>query len=101
MAMGEMEMPAPDNTLPMMTGSGPFGSIEMGGMFSVMKIRAGLARDDYGDPGPYRHPQGTLAYEIETPAGDAPRQIAPTDKTTKQKGSKPMEMKGMKNMKGM
>ena len=51
MAMGDMEMPAPDNTLPMMTGTGPFGPIEMGGMFTVMKIREGLARDDYRDPG--------------------------------------------------
>ena len=32
--MGEMEMPLPDNTLPMMTGTGPFGPIEMGGMFT-------------------------------------------------------------------
>ena len=48
-----MEMPAPDNTLPMMTGFGQFGPIEMGGMFTVMKIREGLARDDYSDPGPY------------------------------------------------
>ena len=32
--MGEMEMPIPDNTLPMMTGTGPFGPIEMGGMFT-------------------------------------------------------------------
>src|SRR6266540_4249769 len=39
MAMGSMEMPAPDNTLPMMTGTGQFGPIEMGGMFTVMKIR--------------------------------------------------------------
>ncbi|HEX6319809.1 MAG TPA: copper oxidase, partial [Burkholderiales bacterium] len=36
--MGEMEMPLPDNTLPMMTGAGPFGPIEMGGMFSVVKV---------------------------------------------------------------
>ena len=28
--MGEMEMPMPDNTLPMMTGFGPFGPVEMG-----------------------------------------------------------------------
>ena len=32
--MGEMEMPLPDNTLPMMTGQGPFGAMEMGGMFT-------------------------------------------------------------------
>jgi manganese oxidase len=61
--MGEMEMPLPDNTLPMMTGSGPFGSMEMGGMFTVVKVREGLARDDYKDPGWYKHPPGTLAYE--------------------------------------
>ena len=48
--MGAMEMPMPDNTLPMMTGFGQFGPIEMGGMFSVVKVREGLARDDYRDP---------------------------------------------------
>ena len=67
--MGEMEMPLPDNTLPMMTGSGPFGPIEMGGMFSVVKVREGLARNDYSDPGWYKHPAGTVAYEWK---GDAP-----------------------------
>ncbi|WP_420995337.1 multicopper oxidase family protein [Cupriavidus sp. 30B13] len=71
MAMGEagmadmsgMEMPLPDNTLPMMSGQGPFGPIEMGGMFSVLKVRAGLGRNDYRDPGWYRHPKGTVAFE--------------------------------------
>ncbi|MBC7501537.1 MAG: copper oxidase [Herminiimonas sp.] len=61
--MGEMEMPLPDNTLPMMTGTGPFGGIEMGGMFTTLKIRKGLAKNDYKDPGWYKHPPGTLAYE--------------------------------------
>jgi len=61
--MGEMEMQIPDNTLPMMTGSGPFGPIEMGGMFSVVKVREGLARNDYKDPGWYKHPPGTVSYE--------------------------------------
>jgi FtsP/CotA-like multicopper oxidase with cupredoxin domain len=60
--MGEMEMPIPDNTLPMMTGAGPFGPIEMGGMFSVVKVRERLARNDYKDPGWYQHPPGTVAY---------------------------------------
>ena len=60
---GEMEMPLPDNTLPMMTGAGPFGPIEMGGMFTVVKVRERLARGDYRDPGWYRHPAGTVAYE--------------------------------------
>ena len=61
--MGEMEMPLPDNTLPMMTGTGPFGPIEMGGMFTVVKVREGLARNDYKDPGWYKHPAGTVSYE--------------------------------------
>jgi hypothetical protein len=70
--MGSMEMPMPDNTLPMMTGFGQFGPIEMGGMFSVVKVREGLARDDYKDPGWYKHPPGTVAYEFKGAAPDAP-----------------------------
>jgi hypothetical protein len=62
-AMGEMEMPLPDNTLPMMTGKGPFGALEMGGMFTVVKVREGLGRKDYRDPGWFKHPKGTVAYE--------------------------------------
>jgi FtsP/CotA-like multicopper oxidase with cupredoxin domain len=61
--MGDMEMPLPDNTLPMMTGQGPFGPLEMGGMFTVVKIREGLARGDYKDPGWYKHPKGSVAHE--------------------------------------
>ncbi|MFO1327267.1 MAG: copper oxidase [Rubrivivax sp.] len=61
--MGEMEMPLPPNTLPMMTGTGPMGALEMGGMFTTVKVREGLARDDYRDPGWYEHPRGTVAYE--------------------------------------
>jgi hypothetical protein len=96
MAMGEMEMPLPDNTLPMMTGSGQFGPIEMGGMFTVMKIREGMARDDYSDPGPYKFPKGTVAYEIETPAAEPPRQdTQPNPGGGKgAKGAKGMKMKG-------
>ena len=71
--MGEMEMPMPDNTLPMMTGFGQFGPMEMGGMFSVVKVREGLARDDYKDPGPYKNPEGTVAYLFNGDAGPAPR----------------------------
>jgi FtsP/CotA-like multicopper oxidase with cupredoxin domain len=100
-AMGEMEMPMPDNTLPMMTGSGQFGPIEMGGMFSIMKVRDGLARDDYRDPGPYDFPKGTVAYEIEALQSEAPRQTGAKDKTIKGQGSKPMDMKKGMKMKGM
>src|SRR5450759_1050496 len=70
--MGSMEMPMPDNTLPMMTGFGQFGPIEMGGMFSVVKVREGLARDDYKDQGWYQHPAGSVAHEFKGPAPEAP-----------------------------
>jgi hypothetical protein len=63
--MGEMIMPLPDNTLPMMTGEGQFGPIEMGGMFTVLKIRADQKPNDYSDPGWYDYPAGTVAYEAE------------------------------------
>lgn len=61
--MGEMEMPLPDNTLPMMTGFAQFGPVEMGGMFSVVKVREGLDHNDYKDPGWYKNPEGTVAYK--------------------------------------
>ena len=59
--MSEMEMPIPDNTTPMMTGEGPFGSVEMGGMFSVLKVRKDQKPGDYKNPGWYKHPAGTVA----------------------------------------
>ena len=59
--MSEMEMPIPDNTAPMMTGEGPFGSVEMGGMFSVLKVRKDQKPGDYKNPGWYKHPAGTVA----------------------------------------
>jgi FtsP/CotA-like multicopper oxidase with cupredoxin domain len=69
MAMGEkgmggmMDMGRPKNTLPMMTGKGPFGDIEMGGMFTVLKVRDGLT--SYDDPGWYKHPEGTVARKVK------------------------------------
>jgi manganese oxidase len=73
--MAAMSMPLPPNTLPMMTGTGPFGPIEMGGMFTVMKVRENLAPGDYRDPGWYKHPQGTVAYAVDAGAsGPAARQ---------------------------
>lgn len=75
MAMGEsggtmaaMDMPLPANTLPMTGGSGPYGGLEMGGMFSVVKVRRLLARNDFRDPGWYEPPPGTTAYEWSGPA---------------------------------
>ncbi|SDG23507.1 multicopper oxidase family protein [Bosea robiniae] len=76
--MGAMEMPLPDNTLPMMTGFAQFGPVEMGGMFSVVKVREGLAKTDYKDPGWFKHPEGTVAYELKgAKLGEAPRATPP------------------------
>jgi FtsP/CotA-like multicopper oxidase with cupredoxin domain len=84
--MGSMEMPLPDNTLPMMTGFAQFGPVEMGGMFSVVKVREGLAKNDYKDPGWFKHPEGTVAFEYkgqklaEAPRGTSPDSgIEPTE----------------------
>ncbi len=58
-SMGDMEMPVPPNSLPMRGGAGPFGTIDMGGMFTVLKVRDD---PDTADPaGWYRHPEGTVA----------------------------------------
>jgi hypothetical protein len=73
--MGEMEMPLPVNTLPMMTGTGPFGGIEMGGMFTTVKVRKNQKVGDYTDPGWYDAPAGTRAYELTSD-----RAIEPADK---------------------
>jgi hypothetical protein len=55
----------------------------MGGMFTTVKVREGLARGDYKDPGWYAHPKGTLAAEWTgelPPAASAPREHeAPAD----------------------
>jgi hypothetical protein len=75
MAMGEKGMsdmqemakvmPGPKNTLPMMSGKGPHGNLEMGGMFTLLKVREGLT--DYQDPGWYQPPEGTKARLIPPP----------------------------------
>ncbi len=62
-AMGEMQMPIPDQTLPMMTGTGPYGPVEMGGMFSMLKVRKDQKPGDYKDPGWFKQPAGTQAFE--------------------------------------
>jgi FtsP/CotA-like multicopper oxidase with cupredoxin domain len=57
--MGAMGMPGPKNSIPMRGGAGPFGHIDMGGMFTLVKVRERLTGD--GDPGWYQHPAGTVA----------------------------------------
>ncbi|MFC5500164.1 multicopper oxidase family protein [Caenimonas terrae] len=75
--MAQMEMPLPDNTAPMMTGQGPFGAVEMGGMFSVLKVRRGQPAGDYRDPGWFKHPAGSVAREVAGALPDAPAAAAP------------------------
>jgi hypothetical protein len=81
--MAEMQMPLPDNTAPMMTGDGPFGSVEMGGMFTMLKVRKEQPPGDYRDPGWFQHPAGSVAHEwrgeLATPtrSGEAGGQSMP------------------------
>ncbi|WP_028102431.1 multicopper oxidase family protein [Pseudoduganella violaceinigra] len=93
-AMGGMEMEIPENTLPMMTGTGPYGEIEMGGMFTLMKVRPDQKRGDYSDPGWYKAPQGSTAYEwtgelppaVSAPSAPAPAGVTPLEVTRDKKG---------------
>ncbi len=82
--MAEMDMALPDNTLPMMTGTGPFGAIGMGGMFSTVKVRKDQPPahhpDGHKDPGWFRHPPRTLARLWQGEGSSAPNALpdAPT-----------------------
>jgi len=57
--MADMRMRIPPNSLPMRGGPGPFGTIEMGGMFTVVKVRDEPDAPNAGDW--YAHPEGTIA----------------------------------------
>jgi FtsP/CotA-like multicopper oxidase with cupredoxin domain len=76
--MAEMEMPIPDNTAPMMTGTGPFGSLEMGGMFTTLKVRRDQRPGDYRDPGWFKHPAGTVACEFTGTVSPPQRATSPS-----------------------
>ena len=56
----------PVNTAPMMSGKGQFGNMEMGGMFTVVKVRDNIAPGDFSDPGWYQHPAGSVARRISS-----------------------------------
>ena len=58
--MGDMmKMQLPKNSISMLGGDGPFGYIDMGGMFTILKVRKKLEGDT--DPGWYENPPGTVA----------------------------------------
>ncbi|MBI5128894.1 MAG: copper oxidase [Rhodopseudomonas palustris] len=52
-------MAVPKNSIAMMGGPGPYGTIDMGGMLAVFKVREKL--ESYADPGWYEPPAGTVA----------------------------------------
>ena len=57
--MTEMQMPMPSNTLAMTGARGQFAPIDMGGMFTLVKVREHL--QGYEDPGDYAFPPGSVA----------------------------------------
>jgi FtsP/CotA-like multicopper oxidase with cupredoxin domain len=57
--MGAHPMPVPENSVPMKGADGPFGFIDMGGMFTIVKVRDRLPAG--GDPGWYQHPAGSVS----------------------------------------
>jgi manganese oxidase len=57
--MGEMGMPVPRNSIPMVGAQGKHDYIDMGGLFTIVKVRENLT--SYDDPGWYETPPGTLA----------------------------------------
>jgi len=59
--MGDMGMPVPRNSIPMLGGKGKHDYITMGGMFTILKVRDRLR--SFEDPGWYENPAGTLAGE--------------------------------------
>jgi FtsP/CotA-like multicopper oxidase with cupredoxin domain len=59
--MSTMQMQQPKNSISMVGGKGPHGVIDMGGMFTIVKVREKLAGD--GDPGWYDAPKDTIATE--------------------------------------
>ena len=60
--MGDMmNMGLPRNSISMLGGRGPFDMIDMGGMFTILKVRPRLTGDT--DPGWWDNPPGTVADE--------------------------------------
>ena len=95
--MAEMEMPLPDNTLPMMTGQGPFGSVAMGGMFTLIKVRKDQKPGDYSEPGWYQHPTGTVAWEWKGGVPEAPTSSSAGGQAMpSQPGASPTELRARK-----
>ena len=83
--MGEMGMPVPRNSIPMVGMQGKHDYIDMGGLFTIVKVRENLT--SYDDPGWYENPPGTLAAlasneELQRDLGELPK-FKPMDKKMK------------------
>lgn len=100
MDMG-FKMKYPSNLSPI--GSpGPFGVIEMGGMFTIFKVRDNLT--SYADPGWYQHPPGTVAESVDNEKNMNQMKHQDQNMNTKNPGMK-QNMRSMdhdmQNMNGM
>ncbi|MRG97145.1 multicopper oxidase family protein [Polyangium spumosum] len=62
--MDDMKMPVPKNSIPMRGGKGPFSTIDMGGMFTILKVRDDPDAED--GKGWYAHPKGTVADKADS-----------------------------------
>ena len=91
-------MKGPENTLPMMMGKGPHGNLEMGGMFTVIKVRDDLARGDFADPGWYPSPKATVAHRVSTDANfGSPTRRGPPPGPAPTLKAKPVDHSTMKH----
>lgn len=62
--MGEMGMPVPKNSIPMLGARGPFDYVTMGGMFTILKVRDHVSDEALAaneDPGWYDGPASERA----------------------------------------
>ena len=62
--MSTMQMPQPKNSISMVGGKGPHGMIDMGGMFTLVKVRDKLATG--ADQGWYDAPKTSIASEASS-----------------------------------
>ena len=69
-------------------------------MFTVMKVREGLAANDYTDPGPYQYPPGTVAHEVNVADAGEPARPKPSAGESPNTEMPGMDMPGM-DMPGM
>jgi FtsP/CotA-like multicopper oxidase with cupredoxin domain len=79
-------MQIPKNSIPMLGAPGPYGYIDMGGMFTILKVRDEL--ETYADPGWYVPPAGTVAGEAA--AEEMERDLGIKASKTTLKKSQPM-----------